>query len=174
EAHARALGLDPDHVPAFDALARLYAQAQRWSELAELYQRAIDRAPHDAVAVAWLFRLGGILEDRLGDAEGAIAVYERILERDAANVGALHAIARAAERAKNWERLVRALEAQAARTDRARGHALRHRAAEVTAAELKDPAGAARMLEAILREDPKHRPSLEPPAQIYGEDRKSV
>lgn len=169
EMHARALGLDPDHAPAFDDLTRLYASAQRWHELAELYQRAIDRAPHDAVAVTWLFRLGGILEDRLDDPEGAVAAYERILERDSANVGALSAVARAAERAKDWPRVVRTLEAQAARVDRARGLALRQRAAEITAEGIGDLAAAARLFEGILKDDPKHRPSLESLAQLYAD-----
>lgn len=168
ELHARALGLDPDHGPALDDLTRLYARAGRWDELAELYQRAIDRAPSGPVATAWLFRLGALLEDRLDDPDGALVIYDRILERDPKNVGALHAVARAAERAKRWERLVGALLAEAERsTDKARAHALRHRAAEVTAEGLGDPGAAVRTLEALVKEDPKLRASLELLAELY-------
>ena len=168
DAHARALGLDPEHQPAFEDLSRLLAADGRWRELAELYQRQIDRAPSDALAVAWLFRLGGIVEDRLEDPEGAITVYERILEREPQHLGALHAISRAAERAKRWERLVTALHAEAEQTgDRTRQLMLRHRAAEVMADGLRDANGAARALRAILKVDPKHRPSLESLAQLH-------
>src|SRR5690606_7417253 len=84
--HAYALGLDPSHHQAFRALERLYTASGAWRELAELHERAIDRAPHDAEAIAWLFRLGGVLEDRLGDLDGALAAYDRILERDPRNL----------------------------------------------------------------------------------------
>ncbi len=170
EHHARSLGLDPDHPAAFDDLTRLYAQESRWLELAELYRRAVDRASHEEGAVAGLFRLGGLLEDRLGDAEGALAVYEQILARDPKNLGALHAVARAAERAKRWDRLAQVLFEEASRIkDRGRAHALQHRAAEVLADGLADPAAASRALEAILAEDPKHRPSLETLAQLLSD-----
>jgi tetratricopeptide (TPR) repeat protein len=170
EHHAKALGLDPDHTPAFEDLARLLAQAGRWLELAEIYQRAIDRAPNDDVKSAWLLRLGMLQEDRLGNAEAAIASYDRILERDPKNVAALHAVERAAERAKRWDRLVAALTAEASRTtDKTRAHALRHRAAEVTLDGIGDRAAAARALEAIVREDPKHRASLETLASILSD-----
>lgn len=168
ELYARALGLDPDHGPAFDDLSRLYARFGRWNELAELYQRAIDRAPNAQIAIAWLFRLGGILEDRLDDPDGALIVYERILEHDSQNIGALHAVARAAERAQRWDRLTEALLAEArVSKEKARAHALRHRAAQITADALGDPAAAARSLEALLEEDPQHRPSLDTLSEIY-------
>jgi tetratricopeptide (TPR) repeat protein len=173
EAHARALGLDPEHAAAFDALSRLLASAGRWRELAELYQRAIDRASHSALAIAWLFRLGALLEDRLDDPEAAIAVYERILGLEPANLGALHAVARAAERAGRFDRLAAALTAEADRTpDRARAHALRHRAAEILADSLGDAPSGVRLLEGILKEDGKHRASLETLARLYADQGK--
>jgi tetratricopeptide (TPR) repeat protein len=166
--HARALGLDPDHHESFRALARLLTAASRWHELAELYGRAIDRAPHDAQAIAWLFRLGGVLEDRLNDPHGALTAYERILERDPVHLGALHAVARASERAGRYDRVVSALHAEAQITaDEVRKNALLHRAAVITNERMNDAGTAARLLETILHHSPAHRASLETLAELY-------
>ena len=165
--HAQALSLDPAHEEAFLALTRLLGAAQRWRELAEVYERQIERAPHDAEAIAWLFRLGAVYEDRLDSAGSALAVYERVLERDATHLGALHAIQRAAARAERWERLIAALEAEAALTaDTERKHALLHRAFTLTAERLGDAANAMRGLERVLAADPAHRRSLESLARL--------
>ncbi|MEC7523811.1 MAG: tetratricopeptide repeat protein [Myxococcota bacterium] len=168
--HARALGLAPDHHDAFEDLARLHASAGRWRELAELYERAIDRAANDAEAIAWLFRLGGVLEDRLDDAEGALAAYARILERDGDHLGALHASARAAERAGQPARAVEVLEKQASlAAPGPRRAALLHRAATLTADALGDASAASRALEALTEQSPDHLPSLETLARLYAD-----
>ena len=170
EQHQKAVGLDPDHHEAFSTLTRLLATAARWRELAELYERAIDRAAHDGEAIAWLFRLGGIYEDRLDDPGAALAVYDRILARDAKHLGALHALQRAAERADEHARFVDALRAEAALTkDADRTSALLHRAAVVTADRLGDPSAAARALEELLRKAPTHRESYETLARLQSD-----
>ena len=164
--HAYALGLEPSHHEAFRALERLYAAAGAWRELAELYGRAIDRAPQ-AEAIAWLTRLGGVLEDRIGDLDGALAAYGRVLERDPAHLGALHAIARTAERAGRFDQVIVALRTEARLTaDAARRDALLHRAAIISADPLGDAAGAMLALEQILAVTPQHRASLESLAEL--------
>lgn len=164
--HAYALGLDPSHHEAFRALERLYAAAGAWRELAELYGRAIDHAPHPE-AIAWLTRLGGVLEDRVGDLDGALAAYARILERDPKHLGALHAVARTAERAGRFDQVIVALRTEARLTaDPARRDALLHRAAMITADPLGDAAGAMLALEQILAVTPQHRASLESLAEL--------
>ncbi|HBQ09855.1 MAG TPA: hypothetical protein DEF51_01240, partial [Myxococcales bacterium] len=143
--HARALALDPAHHESFIALTRLLSHAGRWHELVEIYERAVDRAPHDPEAIAWLFRLGAVLEDRLDDPAAALSTFERILERDASHLGAWHAVQRAAERAGRRDRLREALRSEAALTeDASRRDALLHRAAEIDAES--DPQAACRAL----------------------------
>ncbi|HJL20117.1 MAG TPA: tetratricopeptide repeat protein [Sandaracinaceae bacterium LLY-WYZ-13_1] len=167
EQHRRVLALDPDHHQSFLALCRLSSEAGRWHEVAQLYDRAAGRAAHDPEAIVWLFRLGGVYEDHLADPAGAIGVYDRILARDPAHLGAHHALQRAAERAGETGRLVDALRAEAELTgDEAREHALLHRAAVLTAERLGDAPAAERSLEAILAARPEHRPSLESLAKL--------
>lgn len=166
--HARALALDPAHHESFIALTRLLSHAGRWHELVEIYERAVDRAPHDPEAIAWLFRLGAVLEDRLDDPAAALSTFERILERDASHLGAWHAVQRAAERAGRRDRLREALRSEAALTeDASRRDALLHRAAEIDAES--DPQAACRALEALLARTPQHRASLETLARLRDE-----
>lgn len=165
--HSEALAIEPDHHDAFAAIARLWAKAARWRELAELYERAIDSAKHDGEVVMWLFRVGAIREDRLDDPRSALAAYARVLEKDPEHLGALHAIERAGTRAGEHVAVVDAIRKQAALTeDPARSAALLHRAADVTANAIGDPPGAMRALEEILRRQPKHRASLETLASL--------
>ncbi|MEM9071194.1 MAG: tetratricopeptide repeat protein [Myxococcota bacterium] len=160
--HARALSLDPANRDAFVALTRLYAETGQWHPLAELYQRAVDQAPHQAEAIAWLVRLGAILEDRLDDPAGALQVYERVLALDSASLGALHAVQRAAERAGRSDRLVEAILAEAELTeDVSRRAELRHRAAVTLAEHVGDVATARRLVAQVLEEAPTHRAALD-------------
>lgn len=168
--HAKALGLDPEHHAAFEALTRLYAAAGRWQDLAELYERAIAKAPHDDEAIMWLFRLGAVREDRLLDAAGAIEAYERVLEKAPDHRGALHAIVQAGTRAEQHAKVIAALRKEAELTkDPTRTGALLHRAALLTAHEGGDPAAAVRALEALLAKQPKHRASLETLAELLSD-----
>ena len=148
-------------------MSRLLANDGRWHELGELFQRYVDRASSDGEAIAWLFRLGAIFEDHLEDPAGALAVYERILELDPARLGALHAVARTAERAEQWDRLVSALQSEAQLTaDLERRCALLHRAAIVILDDLGDALGAARALEELITQKSDHRRALESLARI--------
>lgn len=160
--HARALGLNPEHPAAFDDLTRLYTATQAWHELSELYERAVDRAPSDTVAIAWLFRLGALFEDRLADARAALAAYERVLERSPSHLGALHAVQRAANTVGDHARVVDALRVESGLVhDQERRVALLHRAAEITADALEDPDRAIRELTDLLARSPKHGATIQ-------------
>jgi len=59
-----------------------------------------------------LVRLGTLLEESLGDIEGAIAVHDERLENDAADVDAMMALERLYERTERWQKLVQILKAR--------------------------------------------------------------
>ncbi|MBN1656048.1 MAG: tetratricopeptide repeat protein [Deltaproteobacteria bacterium] len=166
--HAQALEFDPEHEAAFKALTRLLAQAERWSDLIEVYERMIDRAHHQQLAIAYLFRIGAVFEDRLKDPEGALHAYQRILRREPDNLGALQAVQRAASAAEKYDVLVRALEKEAGLTEKdQRRAAILYRAAEVFDTQLKDPLAAIDRLRRVLDLDNKHRLALDAIARIY-------
>jgi tetratricopeptide (TPR) repeat protein len=137
--HARALGIVPGYAPSFKALSRLYAQALRFPELAELYERAVDGAGDDETKITFLFKVGRLYEDALQAPAQALTAYRRILDVDPQHLGAIHALQRAAERAGRFKDLVQALELEAQKvTDKRLRLALLHRAGEVSEVEMGD------------------------------------
>jgi tetratricopeptide (TPR) repeat protein len=77
--YKRILEVDFENREAIYALDRLYSASQRWNELAEILRKEIQLAGSDEEIVDLQFRLGQVLEQRLGDLSGAIEVYRDIL-----------------------------------------------------------------------------------------------
>ena len=168
EHHTRALGLVPGYAPSFKALGRLYSQGNRFRELAELYERAVDQAKDDESKITYLFKIGRIQEDSLGAPLTALEAYRRILKLDPGHLGALHALQRAAERGQSWEELIAALDLEAARVkEPAERAALLYRAAEVAEERLGDVDGAITRCRNVLTIDPAYAPVLSSLGRLY-------
>ncbi len=161
EYHARALGIVPGYAPSFKALARLYTQARRLPELAELYERAIDGAADYETKMTFLFKVGRLYEDALEAPAQALTAYRRILEVEPQNLGAIHALQRAAERAGRYKDLVQALELEAQTvTDKRQRLALLHRAGEVSEVEMGDDEAALALYRKVYDLDRSYTPAL--------------
>lgn len=157
--HARALGVLPGYAPSFKALARLLTQARKYTELVELYERTVDRAPDKETKVTYLFKIGRLYEDALTSPEQALVAYKRILDVDPDEMGAVHALQRSAERSGLYQELIAALELEAARTsDRSRKLALHHRAGEVAEVELGNEALAIQLFQKVVELDKSYSP----------------
>lgn len=168
EHHRWALASSPDYEVSFRALSRLFQATGRWRELAELFERAVDRAPSDHHAITWLFRIGGIFEDQLGEPQLAIHAYRRILSLDGSHLGALHALQQACERGERWAELVEALEMEAERTsDVAQIVALTHRAGEILADRVGDRDAALLHFQRALELDATFIPALSRLGKTY-------
>src|SRR6266508_2070221 len=90
--YREALALDPDLVPARAALERLYEGEERWEGLCGLLEAELADLRSPAERIAQLFRMARLREERLGDLEGAAALYGRILDIDPGNRVALPAL----------------------------------------------------------------------------------
>jgi tetratricopeptide (TPR) repeat protein len=98
---------EPAHPQAVLLLSELYEQTSRDAELADLLRAQLDASRERgdiASELGLLVRLGEVQERRLDDVTAAQETYEQVLERDAANRGALEAIARMSEKRADWER----------------------------------------------------------------------
>jgi tetratricopeptide (TPR) repeat protein len=168
ERYRAALALSAEHELALGALDRLLSQLGRFEELAQVYERVVDHGCDAAQGIAYLMRIGALYEDRLDNWEGAIHAYERVLARNAQHLGALRGVQRAASRAEDHERLIRALDAEVALVDAPgrRAH-LMYRAAAVLADEVGDVAGAIARLAQLLHAEPEHRLGLLRIAELY-------
>jgi tetratricopeptide (TPR) repeat protein len=143
EHHGRALGLVPAFATSFKALERLLAQSQKHEALIELYERGVDLAQDAEGKITWLFKIGRLEEDQLGQPARAMTAFRRILDVEAGHLGAIHALQRAAERAGRFKDLVAALELEVPRvSDKRRRLELLHRAGEVAELQVGDEAQA--------------------------------
>ncbi len=166
--HAKALALVAGYPPAFKALARIYQTVGRHRELIEIYERAVEEAPDAASKIAFLFKIGAILEDALQTPAAAIAVYRRILEVAPGDLGAIGALERAAERAKDWDALIEALTLETkSASGKERIAALFVRAGEVAADEIGDPKRAAELFTLALEVDSVHQSALAGLSRTY-------
>jgi tetratricopeptide (TPR) repeat protein len=94
DVYARAIALVADHAPSLEALDRLYAGAERWTELCDVRRRLALAAVDDAARVAAWIALGEVLWERLGDVEGAIQAWRRALVIDPHDAAALRRLER--------------------------------------------------------------------------------
>lgn len=168
EHHARALGLVPGYPASFKALTRIYGALGKHRELIEIYERAVDGAPDPERAITYLFKIGAVFEDALGELLQAAHAYRRILSLDANHLGAIHALQRATERAGRWLELVEALEIEAEKTkDSGQIVALLHRAGEVLDDTVGDRDAALVRFRKVIAIDPKYVPALTSLGRIY-------
>lgn len=112
-AYQRLLSLSPAYLPALKALGRLYAAEGNWAELVQMYRAEAEIAPSSEHAAALIFRVGELIERRLGDQDQAIAAYREVLHLTPSYLPALRALARIHRARKDWDRLVEVLRAEA-------------------------------------------------------------
>jgi tetratricopeptide (TPR) repeat protein len=83
---------DPGHLEALQALDRLYEQSGRWRELADVLAREAEVAPSPDDVLELQYKLGQVLQHRLGETERAIGQYKEILAAAPEHEGALSAL----------------------------------------------------------------------------------
>lgn len=72
----------PDHLGAFSRLEAIYIEHKAWTQLVDLLKRRANAIePSDEQAKLYV-AAGQTAQDRLGDVEGAIALYREVLARD--------------------------------------------------------------------------------------------
>ena len=166
-AYQQILAGDPAHEKANAGLTAIYRSAQQWPELSQLLLSRAESAPLTPRARDLRVEAAEIVETKLNDAARAREVYEKVLAEDPGHLRAGDALFRLAEKAGDFDTLVRILEHRAS----ARGGAERLeamvRAAEIYEDHLNDIAEASRRFEAVLSADPKNMNALRGLDRIY-------
>ncbi len=114
EAYRKVLSLSPSYLPALKALGRLYAQKGRWEELAAMYRQEADVAVSADETAALIYKIGELLEDKLGREEQALAAYREVLTVLPHHLPALGALQRIYRSRRQWEALTDVLRTEAA------------------------------------------------------------
>lgn len=89
DVYRQVLAIEPEHEMALVALDRIYTQLSMAQDLAEILQRRLRITVNGDDLVELEIRLAGVFESQLGNADQAIAAYNRALENDPQNPTAL-------------------------------------------------------------------------------------
>ncbi len=92
--YRRVLERDSDHLGAIQGLQRTSERAGRFEDLIRALDMEIDRCHDDTQRAALVHRTGQVLEHHIGDREGALDRYRRVLDIDARYVPALSSLGR--------------------------------------------------------------------------------
>ncbi len=165
---------DPKNDEALDELERLYGADERWQDLVALLEtRAADAQSNGDVQreLDVLVRLGSVHVERLGDSEQAIAIYQRVLQRDPHHVGVLGGLVDLHRERKDWSSMVEALERLGTVQDGEEAVQTAFSVAELAEKELSDPGRAERALRRAYELDggsPRTREALRAHYEKHG------
>ncbi len=108
---------NPLDVPAFTALEELYKGADKWRELADLYEDRIRHAGDPEQEKVLLEKCAGVWHRRIDDLSKALDCYRRLRRVDPANRAALEGLADIHAAKNEWRKLAVDLEGLAVQTD---------------------------------------------------------
>lgn len=105
--HFRAvLAIDPDDVPALDALIELHRRQEEWEDLVEILLQKAPLVPDIEERKYLYFEAGELSDQRLDDSAKAIEIYVTLRQLDPADPSALDPLQSLYERVGNWVDLV--------------------------------------------------------------------
>ncbi|MCB9555099.1 MAG: tetratricopeptide repeat protein [Deltaproteobacteria bacterium] len=109
DAWRRVLDMQPDEFRALSALEQLLTQEARWEECIQVLERKADvlQSPEERVDV--LMQAANIWQERIGEAEPASRMYERVLEIERGNHVAYEALEQIYREGWHWEKLIELL-----------------------------------------------------------------
>jgi golgin subfamily B member 1 len=99
------LTVDPEHPDALSQLATMYERAREWEPLARVLERLADATSDANELKQQLQKLGMIYADKVGDDEGAVRAFRRLLEIDPEDRRAQEQIKRRYVSLKAWDEL---------------------------------------------------------------------
>ncbi len=176
------LAIDGTDADALSGLAALYDRERRWAALAEILERQRLAAQKDSVAEAALLeRRGVLLYEKLGAADAAIAVFQRVQSLQPQNARAIRALREIYAQAGDFEALERLFAGQGnyedlcdtltTLADRAPDPAARARmlgrVALLALEKLRQPERALKAYERILAADPTNMGAAEALVPLY-------
>ncbi|MCA9653017.1 MAG: tetratricopeptide repeat protein [Myxococcales bacterium] len=164
----KALELNPESVSALRELASFHQRAESWPELAETLARIVPLEQEPMDQAQTLLDLARVQEERLGDVDGAVESYRRVLEIDPDSVIALDALIRLHDVQGAWLDQVQVLSRRAAICEEPdESIVLKKRVGYVQEANLGDNAAAIETYKDILAQEPTDFDALTALERLY-------
>ncbi len=176
------LDFDAENPDAISALSQLYERAREWAPLAKVLEKQVDQLTDDKELKQQLNKLGMIYADKIGDDEGAVRAFQRLLALDPNDRRAQEQLKRRYIALKAWDQLedfyaatdkydelIRVIEREADGKDAPQEEriALLFRAARLWEGQKDKPERAARAYEKVLDTDPDNLRAAEALSPIY-------
>ncbi|MBI4818843.1 MAG: tetratricopeptide repeat protein [Deltaproteobacteria bacterium] len=158
-AFLRAFELDPNNAGLLREMEALYAENEKWNDVAKVLRAELDLVPQ-AERARELMRLGRILEERLGDLAGSIAAYEEAIVLAPNDPVAPARLERALASAGRWKELAERVDATLASLEPDAKIQRLLELADLRDLRLDDLDGAASALERLLELSPTDRHAL--------------
>ena len=159
--YTRALEIDPLHLPALEALERMYTARSMNRELCDVLGRKVKALKENDEIASHKLRIAALYENKLDDLEKAAQTYREVLDVDGASLAAMRGLERIYTQKSSWAELVNVLEQEldVVTSERERIDVLMKLATIQEEQFLKAELAAAR-LEQVLEIDPSHEPAL--------------
>jgi tetratricopeptide (TPR) repeat protein len=154
--YAEILKVEALHAGAFRALSRLYRDSKRWKELAGLLDARQAAVLDTRERLDLIGQIAELDESVLGDADHAIACYEKMLELDPSDMRAHRALDRHYAARERWGKLEELLGTRLGFASGPEVPELEFRRAELRATRLADVDGALALLQGIVQSAPSH------------------
>ncbi|MFO0675675.1 MAG: tetratricopeptide repeat protein [Polyangiaceae bacterium] len=156
------LEIDAEDLRAVDALVNQYLTLSRWDALLATYAKKVDLTVDADTKKRIFFDVGAVYEREKQDTARAIETYQKILEIDPDDTGALERLDVLFERTQNWPELLTVLtrESELAQ-DADSGIGFRFRIAQLYDTRTDDVARAIELYRDILTERSDHTPTID-------------
>ena len=160
-AYRRVLEMDGSHLGAIHALQRATERAGRFAEYVEALELEAEKTSDPGQVVALVHQAGEVLDERMGDRDGALLRFRRVLGLNPKYVPALVGLGRIYYRSGRWEDLLELYKRELELTPKgAPTVALLHKMAELCEQRIGRDDEALGYYRKAVEHDPAHAPSL--------------
>ncbi len=150
----RVLEIDGADMNALNSLARIYADEEKWTELAHTLTRKVELSEDVNENIQLRMQVASLCESELEDSEAAIQWYRGVLDFDAGHGGSLASLERLYTNLERWSELVQIYEVQLAHTEDPEAQVtILNKEAAIYESEFESPRDAAACYERVLQID---------------------
>ncbi|MBI2393790.1 MAG: tetratricopeptide repeat protein, partial [Deltaproteobacteria bacterium] len=173
EAYRNITDIDPNNVPALEALSRLYEKQGETQLALDAMQRVADLTFDNAQKVEMLYRIGKAHDEKLGDRVTAQERFRAALDYDPTHLASLAALRQIALDTADWYDAAQLLEQEQTHTTQPRQKAkLLVELGKLREEMLSEHEGAIAAFEAAITADPENEDAAQPLATEYSANEK--
>jgi len=158
---------DPDDSSTRDQLCDVLLSLERYDDALPLLEARIGDTTAKSHKLPLLKKLASLLDEKLGDANGAFEAYSMVLELSPRDTDVLERMTALDEAAGNYERMVQTMQTRAEHATTPEAVALYLRMASVAESELMDVEQAVMFLTQALDLAPSEQRVLEPLCELF-------